>query len=262
MPPEESADKTRQKSCNACVRSKRRCDKRTPRCARCADKGVHCVYPNLPAENEQNPLARRAQQPSVVDAAEVEVNVAGDFFPSAPSTATIPSSSDQEMTPSSCSSESASFVDVTAGMDFDPADMDAMVLDPMMSLDGMQPGAYGEFGDFMNYMSVSVDGMQQGGEMRLWRTDAPPQAHALPEKPALPKDPSPPVLDHRFSEEGYREMITSACVSLTLSTIVFIQCLSPPPTHVVCLSMPSSSHASLSPTSLHFLIIILLLLSP
>ncbi|GKT40179.1 transcription factor gsfR2 [Colletotrichum spaethianum] len=44
----DAADKSRQKSCNACVRSKRRCDKRTPRCTRCAEKNFSCVYQNLP----------------------------------------------------------------------------------------------------------------------------------------------------------------------------------------------------------------------
>lgn len=39
---------SRQKSCNACVRGKRRCDKRTPRCTRCSAKGLDCVYQKLP----------------------------------------------------------------------------------------------------------------------------------------------------------------------------------------------------------------------
>ncbi|KAM0254772.1 hypothetical protein ACHAQJ_006429 [Trichoderma viride] len=39
---------SRQKSCNACVRGKRRCDKRTPRCTRCAAKGLDCVYQRQP----------------------------------------------------------------------------------------------------------------------------------------------------------------------------------------------------------------------
>lgn len=39
---------SRQKSCNACVRGKRRCDKRSPRCTRCAAKGLDCVYQKLP----------------------------------------------------------------------------------------------------------------------------------------------------------------------------------------------------------------------
>ncbi|KAK2022469.1 hypothetical protein LX32DRAFT_192360 [Colletotrichum zoysiae] len=44
----DAADKSRQKSCNACVRSKRRCDKQTPRCTRCAEKNFSCVYQNMP----------------------------------------------------------------------------------------------------------------------------------------------------------------------------------------------------------------------
>lgn len=39
---------SRQKSCNACVRGKRRCDKTTPRCTRCAAKGLECVYQRVP----------------------------------------------------------------------------------------------------------------------------------------------------------------------------------------------------------------------
>lgn len=35
---------TRQKSCTACVRAKRRCDLRVPRCARCRGKRINCQY--------------------------------------------------------------------------------------------------------------------------------------------------------------------------------------------------------------------------
>ncbi|KAJ6445735.1 C6 zinc finger domain-containingprotein [Purpureocillium lavendulum] len=45
---ERAAAASRQKSCNACVRGKRRCDKRTPRCTRCANKGLECVYQRMP----------------------------------------------------------------------------------------------------------------------------------------------------------------------------------------------------------------------
>ncbi|KAK1987108.1 hypothetical protein LZ30DRAFT_215860 [Colletotrichum cereale] len=53
----DAADKSRQKSCNACVRSKRRCDKRTPRCTRCAEKNFSCVYQNLPPASSASPAA-------------------------------------------------------------------------------------------------------------------------------------------------------------------------------------------------------------
>lgn len=39
---------SRQKSCNACVRGKRRCDKTYPKCTRCSAKGLDCVYQKLP----------------------------------------------------------------------------------------------------------------------------------------------------------------------------------------------------------------------
>ncbi|KAH8174034.1 fungal zn(2)-Cys(6) binuclear cluster domain-containing protein [Sarocladium implicatum] len=39
---------TRQKSCNACVRGKRRCDKKAPKCTRCSSKGLDCVYARVP----------------------------------------------------------------------------------------------------------------------------------------------------------------------------------------------------------------------
>ncbi|KAK7752734.1 hypothetical protein SLS62_005286 [Diatrype stigma] len=39
--------RSRQKSCNACVRSKRRCDKRAPACGRCTKKRYMCVYGGL-----------------------------------------------------------------------------------------------------------------------------------------------------------------------------------------------------------------------
>ncbi|KAF4963167.1 hypothetical protein FSARC_8793 [Fusarium sarcochroum] len=44
----DRAAASRQKSCNACVRGKRKCDKKTPRCTRCAAKGLDCVYQRLP----------------------------------------------------------------------------------------------------------------------------------------------------------------------------------------------------------------------
>ncbi|PNP61500.1 hypothetical protein FNYG_13787 [Fusarium nygamai] len=39
--------KTKQKSCFACVETKRRCDKRYPSCSRCLDRESVCIYPAL-----------------------------------------------------------------------------------------------------------------------------------------------------------------------------------------------------------------------
>ncbi|KAI3321266.1 hypothetical protein HD806DRAFT_503591 [Xylariaceae sp. AK1471] len=35
---------SRQKNCNSCVQTKRRCDRRTPVCSRCVEKRIPCVY--------------------------------------------------------------------------------------------------------------------------------------------------------------------------------------------------------------------------
>jgi hypothetical protein len=52
---------SRQKSCNACVRGKRRCDKRTPNCTRCAAKGLDCVYQRMP------PCSTMSEAPNMAD---------------------------------------------------------------------------------------------------------------------------------------------------------------------------------------------------
>src|ERR1700712_3641248 len=36
---------TESNACSACARSKRKCGRQMPSCARCADKGKSCVYP-------------------------------------------------------------------------------------------------------------------------------------------------------------------------------------------------------------------------
>ncbi|EED13936.1 hypothetical protein TSTA_101720 [Talaromyces stipitatus ATCC 10500] len=41
---EQQQRKTRQKACNACIKSKRRCDLQHPSCRRCVIKGIACVY--------------------------------------------------------------------------------------------------------------------------------------------------------------------------------------------------------------------------
>jgi len=41
---EEVALKSKQKNCQGCVQTKRRCDRRAPVCSRCAERGTACVY--------------------------------------------------------------------------------------------------------------------------------------------------------------------------------------------------------------------------
>ena len=55
---------SRQKSCNACVRGKRRCDKTTPRCTRCAAKGLECVYQRVPPSSSPSSVTLAAQSSS------------------------------------------------------------------------------------------------------------------------------------------------------------------------------------------------------
>ncbi|KAI4869272.1 hypothetical protein F4820DRAFT_46693 [Hypoxylon rubiginosum] len=55
---------SKQKSCNACVRSKRRCDKRTPACSNCTKKRYLCVYGS---RLQMNSSANSADVPRSVD---------------------------------------------------------------------------------------------------------------------------------------------------------------------------------------------------
>ncbi|EAU37839.1 predicted protein [Aspergillus terreus NIH2624] len=56
---------TLRRSCAACARAKHSCDLRTPRCARCIKRKIHCVYANAPATapaasgQEEGQLIRR-----------------------------------------------------------------------------------------------------------------------------------------------------------------------------------------------------------
>ena len=54
-------------ACSACARSKRKCGRQTPSCARCADRGTSCVYPPLRsrATSSSRPLLSDALSGSV-----------------------------------------------------------------------------------------------------------------------------------------------------------------------------------------------------
>lgn len=49
---------TRKKSCNACVKSKRRCDLGYPCCKRCFTKGLDCAYPNASGKAAEEVVVR------------------------------------------------------------------------------------------------------------------------------------------------------------------------------------------------------------
>lgn len=54
----------RRKSCQACVRAKRRCDQRSPACLRCAQRKIQCQYlarPGLSQNIRSDPVAAQSQ---------------------------------------------------------------------------------------------------------------------------------------------------------------------------------------------------------
>lgn len=54
---------TRQKNCNSCVQTKRRCDRRTPICSRCVEKKLPCVYGK--AKAAKKPVQHGAEPSSI-----------------------------------------------------------------------------------------------------------------------------------------------------------------------------------------------------
>ncbi|KAK1762035.1 hypothetical protein QBC33DRAFT_602282 [Phialemonium atrogriseum] len=95
---------SRRKSCNACVRSKRRCDLTLPICQRCLTKGAVCEYPwavdgpissswetNVPATDQSTSVTRyHANVPILrhpLDGTSIDVT---NFLPSNPSALSIP----------------------------------------------------------------------------------------------------------------------------------------------------------------------------
>ncbi|KAF2658560.1 hypothetical protein K491DRAFT_259518 [Lophiostoma macrostomum CBS 122681] len=69
---------TRKKSCQACVKAKRRCDLGYPICKRCLTKGLHCKYPNASVCNAE--VVVRQTTPDLT-LAEVIVNGSSDLNP-------------------------------------------------------------------------------------------------------------------------------------------------------------------------------------
>ncbi|KAL0936462.1 C6 zinc finger domain protein [Colletotrichum truncatum] len=154
----DSADKSRQKSCNACVRSKRRCDKRTPRCTRCAEKNFSCVYQNLPP----NGVATASSADSHDDplqAMDLEDNGISPPHPF-----------DFNTLDGTSSTASPTFVNGTLVMT-EPTDSNATTTTASsinLNLDANMPFDFNSVMDFLNADPV------QGGEMQLWETPQPP----------------------------------------------------------------------------------------
>ncbi|KAF9876488.1 C6 zinc finger domain protein [Colletotrichum karsti] len=173
----DPADKSRQKSCNACVRSKRRCDKRTPRCTRCAEKNFSCVYQNLPPSGGGGggPSSSAGEDP--LQAMDLEDNTTAHHLPPAPHPFDFNTldSSPSGSTPGTYingtlvlnepeTNGSATATTTTAASSL------GLNLDPNMGFD------FNSVMDFLNADPV------QGGEMQLWET---------PQVPTAPKTLAP-----------------------------------------------------------------------
>ncbi|KFA74580.1 hypothetical protein S40288_08147 [Stachybotrys chartarum IBT 40288] len=115
---DRAAAASRQKSCNACVRGKRRCDKRTPRCTRCAAKGLSCVYQKMPpsssSSSSSTSIASTSTSPS--------------------RTASIPSPPQQREQPLQATHQAS---ELSAGPDMGSFDLAAFDMDSMDGLDSL-----------------------------------------------------------------------------------------------------------------------------
>ncbi|KAI1310717.1 hypothetical protein F5Y03DRAFT_26402 [Xylaria venustula] len=56
--PNTGTPASRQKNCNSCVQAKRRCDRRTPICSRCAEKQTPCIYSSSRAARRKGTNSR------------------------------------------------------------------------------------------------------------------------------------------------------------------------------------------------------------
>ncbi|KAI6093259.1 hypothetical protein F4821DRAFT_276824 [Hypoxylon rubiginosum] len=74
-----STGASRQRSCNACVRSKRRCDKRTPTCSNCTKKCYRCVYGGRP-QMHSSATTNSADVPLITDSLGGSTSTPDDSF--------------------------------------------------------------------------------------------------------------------------------------------------------------------------------------
>ncbi|POR39717.1 Fungal Zn(2)-Cys(6) binuclear cluster domain containing protein [Tolypocladium paradoxum] len=169
-----AAAASRQKSCNACVRGKRRCDKRTPRCSRCAAKGLDCVYQRMPPPP---PAARSPHpQPTVAGCSSASSVVAAD---SSSSSACVP---EFDM----------GFDMVSLGTDTSPENLHTDVGGV-----GMLGGAGGLDFSIVDLMNASGSGsemwnLQGYGENKM---DLPPLPSGPPAAPPAPLSQQQPIRD-------------------------------------------------------------------
>lgn len=170
----QSSLNSRQKSCNACVRGKRRCDKRSPRCTRCATKGLDCVYHKMPPfQQEHHPSADSSMTggsttPEMTDVPEFDIN----FEMESLGTETSPESHCQQSMPPPQHHQQQQHHQHHAGVDLAGLDFD--------------------IGDFMNSNTGPGGLFNMGGVFGEGKLDIPP----LPVAPvAPPQDEPKPIRD-------------------------------------------------------------------
>ena len=126
---ETASAATRQKSCNACVRGKRRCDKRTPRCSRCAAKNLDCIYQKMPpsAAADAVPVAMSAASASASSSTMSEVpdfdSLGFDIDSMGADTSPESLHADSYCPPMSAGGQHTASTATSAGLDFNIADL-------------------------------------------------------------------------------------------------------------------------------------------
>ncbi|UKZ62318.1 uncharacterized protein TrAtP1_003569 [Trichoderma atroviride] len=174
---------SRQKSCNACVRGKRRCDKRTPRCTRCAAKGLDCVYQRQP---QQQPQQSQQQHPQQLQHQHQQQSPAGasaaTTIPSCASVSTVEGScATPEMPPEFDMSFDIESLSTTTGTNTSP---ESLQQDAGMGL-GCDPHSHHPHAD-LGFSIVDLMNGTGTGDGGLWdlsgfgdsdKMDLPPRSH-------------------------------------------------------------------------------------
>lgn len=131
---------SRQKSCNACVRGKRRCDKRSPRCTRCAAKGLDCVYQRQPPPAPS--VSAAGSTPEMLDVPEFDMSFDMDSLGTGTGTGT-------DTSPESMQQE-------CGGLPFTGPEMDFSVVD-FMTGNGGATSSLGELWDLPGFGESKMD---------------------------------------------------------------------------------------------------------
>ena len=190
-------DKSRRKNCNACVWSKRRCDKRTPRCTRCAEKNFSCVYQSLPSSSAAASAAAAGTAARTGDHLQHAVDLEGGGVPT-------PDPFDFNNLESHPVSTSGAHTDSTSVMN-ELADTNCTATSPSIGLNL-------DANMLFDFNSVLIADSVQGGNMQLWEM----QQASVVSKTLVPE------LPRMGSECCQRDEILVS--NLTLSILSYSSC--------------------------------------